>query len=132
MFLGGLGVSFAAWVAGVPITAHAFGQFSIGGLLANVAVVFCASYMVRWGMFGLAASFFCLPLAALANNLAAVLTMAMASMSEMVAALPFARVVTPSWTVWHSAAWYAAWTAACLAAGRLFPRKHATPTPWWL
>jgi len=131
LFFGGLGVSFAAWVAGVPITAHAFGQFSVGGLLANVAVIFCASYMVRWGMFGLAASFFCLPLAALANNLAALLTMAMEHISELVASLPFARVLTPSWTVWHSLAWYAAWIAACLAVGRFFPRKSA-PSPWWL
>ena len=132
LFLGGLGVSFAAWVAGVPITAHAFGQFSAGGLLANVAVIFCVSYMVRWGMFGLAASFFCLPLAALANNLAAILTMAMAHISELVASLPFARVLTPSWTVWHSLAWYSAWIAACLAISRFFPRKSAYHATWWL
>ena len=132
LFLGGLGVSFAAWVVGVPITAHAFGQFSAGGLMANVAVIFCASYMVRWGMFGLAASFFCLPLAALANNLAAILTMAMAHISELVASLPFARVLTPSWTVWHSLAWYSAWIAACLAISRFFPRKSAYHATWWL
>lgn len=131
LFLGGLGVSFAAWVAGVPITAHAFGQFSVGGLLANVAVIFCASYMVRWGMFGLAASFVCLPLAAIANNLAALFTMAMALISELVAMLPFARVLTPSWTLWHSAIWYAAWFAAILAIGRLLPRKSAA-APWWV
>ncbi len=131
MFLGGLGVSFAAWVAGVPITAHAFGQFSAGGLLANVAVIFCATYMVRWGMFGLAASFFCLPLAAIANNLAALLTLAMASISELVAMLPFARVLTPSWTIWHSVIWYVAWIAACLAIGRFLPRKSISSS-WWL
>ena len=130
-FLGGLGVSFAAWVAGVPITAHAFGQFSAGGLLANVAVIFCAAYMVRWGMFGLAASFFCLPLAAIANNVAAFLTLSMAFISEQVAAIPHARILTPSWTLWHSVAWYAAWLAICLAAGRFFPRKSAAAA-WWL
>ena len=130
-FLSGLGVSFAAWVAGVPITAHAFGQFSVGGLLANVIVIFCVGRMVQYGMFGLAASFFCVPLAALANNLAALCTYAMTVISELVAALPFARIYTPSWTCWHTAAWYAAWLAACLAVSRFFPRK-STSAPWWL
>jgi hypothetical protein len=76
-------------------------------------------------MLGLAASFVCLPLAAIANNLAALFTMAMALISELTAMLPFARVLTPSWTVWHSAIWYAAWIAACLTVGRFIPRKSA-------
>ena len=129
-FLGSLGVSFAAWAAGVPIVAHAFGQFSVGGLLANVAVVYCAGRMVGCGLFGLAASFFCLPLAALANNLSAFFTAAMVFVSERVAALPFARIDVPSWTCWHSLAWYAGWLAICLAVGRLVPRKAAS-VPWW-
>ena len=129
---GCLGISFAAWVAGAPITAHAFGQFSIGGLLANVAVVCCANWMVWCGMFGLAAGFFCIPLAAVANNLAALLTMAMAFISEQVAAIPFVRIATPSWTCWHSAAWYAAWLAACSLAGRFIPRKASSPTSSWM
>lgn len=130
--LGCLGMSFAAWVAGVPITAHAFGQFSIGGLVANVAVIYCAGLMVQCGAFGLAASFFCIPLAAIANNLSALCTLAMTIISERVAAFPFVLVETPCWTVWHSAAWYAAWIAACLAAGRFFPRVSPASKPWWL
>ena len=129
--VGCLGISFAAWVAGVPITAHAFGQFSVGGLLANVAVVYCANWMVWCGVFGLAASFFCIPLATIANNLAALLTTVMAFISEQVAAIPFARIDTPFWTHWHSAAWYAVWFAICRLAERFIPRKFA-PTPWWL
>jgi hypothetical protein len=87
--------------------------------------------MVQYGMFGLAASFFCVPLAALANNLAALCTYAMTVISELVAALPFARVYTPSWTCWHTAAWYATWLVACLAISRFFPRKSIS-APWWL
>ena len=121
----------AAWTAGVPIVAHAFGQFSAGGLLANVAVIYCAGWMVRCGICGLAASFFCIPLAAIANNLSALFTAAMVFVSERVAALPFARIDVPSWTCWHSLAWYAAWLAACLAVGRFLPRR-ASPSPWWI
>ena len=83
--LGCLGISFAAWVAGVPITAHAFGRFSVGGLVANVAVIYCAGWMVKCGVFGLAASFFCIPLAAIANNLSGLCTFAMTLISEQVA-----------------------------------------------
>lgn len=131
-FIGGLGISFAAWVAGVPIVAHTFGQFSVGGLLANIAVVYCAGRTVACGLFGLVASFFCIPLAALANNLSALFTSAMVFVSEQVAALPFARVDTPCWTVWHTLAWYVAWLAICLAIGRFIPRKATPPSPWWL
>ena len=132
LFLSGLGVSFAAWVAGVPITAHAFGQFSLCGLLANVAVVYCAGRSVECGLFGLAASFFCIPLAALANNLSALFTSAMVFVSEQVAALPLARIDTPFWTGWHTLAWYAFWFAICLTIGRFIPRKAAPSAPWWL
>ena len=130
--LGCLGISFAAWVAGVPITAHAFGRFSVGGLVANVAVIYCAGWMVKCGVFGLAASFFCIPLAAIANNLSGLCTFAMTLVSEQVAKFPFVLVETPYWTAWHSVTWYAAWIAACLAAGRLFPRNSSAPKPWWI
>ena len=128
----GVGISFAAWVAGVPITAHAFGQFSVGGLLANIAVISCAGWTVGCGMFGLAASFFCTPLAALANNLAALSTSTMVFISEQVATLPFTRINATSWTCWHSMAWYAAWFAICHVIGRFVPRKSAPAVPWWL
>ena len=129
--IGSLGISLAAWVAGVPITAHTFGQFSVGGLLANVVVIYCAGKMVGCGMFGLVASFFCSPLAAIANNLAAFFTSTMAFISERVASLPFACIKTPFWTYWHSLAWYVAWFAICLAIGHFIPRKSAS-APWWL
>ena len=130
--IGGLGISFAAWVAGVPITAHAFGQFSVGGLLANIAVISCAGWTVGCGMFGLAASFFCTPLAALANNLAALSTSAMVFISEQVAALPFSSINAASWTCWHSMAWYATWFVICHVIGRFVPRRSAPARPWWL
>ena len=130
-FFQSLGISFAAWVAGVPIVAHAFGQFSVGGLLANMVVIYCAGWMVRCGICGLAASFFCTPLAVLANNLSALFTSAMVFVTERVAAFPFARIETPFWTIWHTLAWYTFWGTACLAVGRIFPRHSSAPKPWW-
>jgi len=129
---GSLGISLAAWVAGVPMTAHAFGQFSLGGLVANAVVVFCAQWVVRFGAFGIVAGMVCIPLAAIANNLAALCTALMAFVSELVAAVPFAVVTTPQWTLLHSAAWYCGWIAAFAAAGRFLPRKNASAAPWWL
>ena len=131
-FAGGLGVSLAAWVAGVPIVAQAFGRVSLGGLVANTVVIFLAGLTVRFGMFGLAASFLCLPLAAIANNLAAACTSAMVKISEMAAALPCAVVETPRWTWGHGVLWYGLWLAAFFLAGRLLPRKAAAVGPWWL
>ena len=119
----GLGISFAAWVAGVPLTAQAFGQFSLGGLLANVLVIYFVGWTVRFGAFGLAASFFCVSLAAIANNLSALCTSTVALLSKLVAALPFACIKTPFWTVWHSVAWYGTWLAICLAAGRFIRHR---------
>ena len=127
-----MGVSFAAWVAGVPISAQTFGRFSVGGLLANVAVIFVAGWMVRFGVFGLWAGFLCVPLAACANNLAAVCTGVMVKVSEVVASLPLAVVETPRWTWLDGAAWYLSWIFACFLAGRLLSRWLARSGRWWL
>ncbi len=128
----GMGVSFAAWVAGVPISAQTFGRFSVGGLLANVAVIFVAGWMVRFGVFGLWAGFLCVPLAACANNLAAVCTGVMVKVSEVVASLPLAVVETPRWTWLDGVAWYLSWLFACFLAGRLLSRWLARSGRWWL
>jgi ComEC/Rec2-related protein len=127
----GLGVSFAAWIAGVPITAHVFGRFTPGGLLANIVVMACAQLMVKTGMGALAASLICLPLAALLNNLAATFTWAMTFTSRCVAALPGATIEVEPWTSGTCIAWYAAWTAAFLLIGRLLPRNTIAPRRWW-
>ena len=129
--VGGVGVSFAAWVAGVPLAAHAFGRFTPGGLVANVVVVIVANVMVRLGLGALLASFVCLPLAALLNNAAAACTWVMATVSSLVAALPFASFdITPwSWSV--CLLWYAAWIAAFHLLGRVWPKKSPEAKRWW-
>jgi len=128
---GNFGVSLAAWVAGVPLAAHAFGRFTPGGLLANLAVLWCAGWMVKFGAGGLVATFVCLPLAALLNNVAAGFTWSMATVSEWVAALPFSNFEVEKWSVGACALWYAAWFAALLVAGRLLPRRERVSRRWW-
>lgn len=128
---GGLGVSFAAWTVGVPIAAHAFGRFTPGGLLANAVVVFCAQWMVKLGTGGLVASFVCLPLAVLMNNGTAMLTWAMAFISERVAALPFSNFVVTPWSLPVCVLWYVAWFLVLLGVGALLPRRRQEPKRWW-
>lgn len=127
----GIGVSFAAWIAGAPITARVFGRFTPGGLIANIAVMACAQLMVKTGMGALAASLVCLPLAALLNNFAAALTWTMAFASKCVAALPGTTFDVEPWSAGACLAWYAAWTAALALVGRALPRRTISPRKWW-
>lgn len=128
---GDLGVSCAAWAAGVPIMAHAFGRFTPGGLLANMAVLVCAKWMVRLGAGGLVASCVCLPLAALANNLAAACTWAMMWVSARVAALPFANFTVTPWPLSLCALWYLGCLFMGVLALRFLPRKGMPARRWW-
>ena len=130
-FAQAMGVSVAAWVASVPVTACVFGRFTVGGLLTNVVLVLCAKWMVNAGVTGLAASFVCLPLGALFNNAAAALTGVMVVASERVAAWPWASVEVRPWGVWVCLAWYVAWCALFACICRFWPRRVPFPRAWW-
>lgn len=125
------GVSLAAWIAGVPIAASVFGRFTPGGLLANLAVLYCADKMVKVGISGLLISFLCLPLAALFNNLAASFTWAMTELSQLVAALPFSTYTISSWTLSSTLFWYGSWLSAFLFIGHFLPVKSTISRKWW-
>ena len=128
---GGMGVSLAAWVAGVPVAAAAFGRFTPGGLLANTVMIFCAQWMVKLGAGGLVASFICLPLAVVLNNGTAILTWVMASVSEWVAALPFSSFSVTPWSLPKCALWYVVWGFVLLGVGALLPRRGQESKKWW-
>ncbi|MGN0852576.1 MAG: ComEC/Rec2 family competence protein [Kiritimatiellia bacterium] len=129
--LSGFGISLAAWIAGVPIAASVFGRFTPGGLIANLAVLYCAEKMVKIGMAGLLASFFCLPLAALFNNCAAGFTWAMARLSQCIAALPCASYAITSWTLSATLLWYGGWITLLLVIGHFLPAKTPVRGKWW-
>ena len=130
-FLSRFGVSFAAWLAGVPITAATFGRVTPGGLLANLVVVVCADWMVKVGIGGILASFVCLPLAALLNNAAAALTWTMTAVSARVAALPLATFDVKPWSLTQCLLWYGAWAAVFLLFGYFRRPKISTAHTWW-
>ena len=118
-------VSTAAWAAGVPIAAHAFGRLAIGSLVANVVVVVAASMAVAIGFMGMAAGFVSPVLAAFFNGAAAGLTWAMAWISESLAGIPWlSRAVRP-WTALECAAWYGFWVLAMMFAENNRNRNRA-------
>lgn len=130
-WVSGCSVSFVAWVAGVPIAAHAFGRFTPGGLLANVVVLACAQKMVKVGVGGLAASFICLPLAVVLNNATAAFTWVMAFVSERVAELPFSSFPVTPWSMPVCVLWYVGWMLVFLGLGVVLPRKGRASRRWW-
>ena len=103
----GLGVTCAAWAAGVPIAAHVFGRVTPGGLLANLVLIGMAGYTVMSGAIGLAVSFVSTTAAAHLNNLCALFTRSMVGISEAVARLPFANFEVGTWSVFQCGDWYA-------------------------
>lgn len=130
-FAQAMGVSLAAWVASVPVTACVFGRFTAGGLVANVVLILCAKWMVSAGVAGIAASFLCLPLGALCNNAAAALTGMMVETSERVASWSWASVEVEPWGAGACLAWYAAWGTLFAALCRFWPRRVPFPRVWW-
>lgn len=131
-FFNGLGVSFAAWIASVPLMAHFFDRVTYAGLIANLAVIFCSALTVRFGLIGLLASGFCLPLAACFNNLSALATRVMTLASEYAAQLPFASCAINDWHLGHTLVWYAAWLLLFRGLREILPLKHQAAKAWWL
>ena len=130
-FVGGLGVSLAAWIAGVPVAAAVFGRFTPGGLLANAVVVLCAGCMVKIGASALVVSFVCMPLAAILNNMAAAFTWMMSFVSSCVASLPFSTFDVEPWGIGKSVAWLMTWLMVFGGIGKFLPRRGLVSKKWW-
>ncbi len=129
--LGGIGVSFAAWVAGVPVIAVTFERFTPGALLANVVVLWCATHAVKIGAMALVAGVLCVPLGALLNMVAALFVYAMAYLSEKTAAIPFASCEVVPWTALECVSWYVFWLLLAVLLGRFLPRRDLAGRRWW-
>lgn len=102
-----LGVSAAAWFAGVPITASVFERVTVGGLFVNMLMIPLASAAVVLGLLGALLGFASPWLAAHANNSAALLVEAMTGVSWVAARIPGANLVVEPWPWWKCVAWYA-------------------------
>jgi len=100
-------LTFAAWIAGVPIAAHVFGRVTPGGLLANIPLIFAAQYSVGAGLVGILTSYVSETLAAHLNNFAGLFTRAMLGVAEAVSRLPGANLDLGAWSFLQCAEWYA-------------------------
>ena len=120
------GVSFAAWAAGTPVVAHAFGTVTPGGLLANLVLVPAAGFSVCASVLGAAASFISTNLAAHLNNAAALFTRSMVGVSWIVSRLPFAHFRIREWTLLDSVAWYSTMGLAMWLVRSVVLRRRAS------
>jgi competence protein ComEC len=130
-FLGMLGISFAAWIAGVPIAAMVFGRLSLGGVLVNVIVVPLAGMAVAFGVFGMTAAFLLPQIGVFFNNLSALCIYLMAWLSEKTVLVPFASVETLPWSWLDCLMWYVAWFAFFVLLARHLPRKEFISVREW-
>jgi ComEC/Rec2-related protein len=104
-------MTLAAWCAGTPIAAVAFGRFVPAGIFSNLLLVPAAAIGVPLALAGVLVSFISHRLAVYVNNFAAVVTEVMAGFSEFVAEIPGASYEVPPWPLWMCAVWYAAMAA---------------------
>lgn len=118
-----IAVTFVAWAAGVPIVAHCFGTVTPGGLVANLALVPVAMIAVVACFAGLVLSFISEMLSAHVNNFAALVTSAMAGISETVARVPGSNFEVRAWGIVECALWYAALLALPVLIRFFMPRR---------
>ena len=121
--LGGLGISFAAWIAGVPIAARVFERLSFGSIFINVAIVPLAGMAVALGVFGVIAMLVLPQLGIFFNNLSALCIFVMSWLSEKVAAIPYSSVETSRWDWCDCGVWYAAWIGLFAVLSKHLPKK---------
>ena len=131
-FLGGLGISVAAWIAGTPIAARIFGRLTLGSLVANVIVVPLAGMSVILGAAGTVTSMVAAPLGAFFNTLAVLCTWLMEQVSELVARCPGATCETKPWSGYDCCLWYVAWLALFAVLARHLPPREWIPVKTWL
>lgn len=122
-FAGLLGVSLAAWLCSIPLTAHAFGYFSTYSLLANLVVVPLSSLVMLLASLSLLVSSVAAPLGILCNQCARLGTYLMAHTAMAVSGWPRAtfacRLPFGAVLLWYGILWALAWRLA---------RAHARAT----
>ena len=107
-----LAYSTAAWAAGVPVTAHVFGQVTPAGIVANLALVPIAAVEVSVGFAGMLAGMVSDAAGTLMNGLASLVIKLMYAISYAAAHLPFASVEVEPWGWRMVVLWYASALAA--------------------
>ena len=128
-FAGLLGVSIAAWLCSIPLTAYAFGSFSTYSLPANLVVVPLSSLVMLLASLSLLISSVAAPLGILCNHCARLGTHLMAHTALAVAGWPRAtcacRLPFGAVLLWYGVLWSLAWRAARAHA-------HAAANAAWM
>jgi len=127
----GYQVSFAAWIAGVPVAARVFGRFTWGGLVANIVAVKLAALVVVFGFVGAVLSFASTSAAAACNLIAGLFTYALLTLADLVAKLPDVSFDVHRWTLLECAAWYGAFILLVFVLERILPPRHNLSGKWW-
>lgn len=126
---GNCGVTCAAWLVSIPLTAAYFGRFTPGGLLANLVVAPASMAVVVGGVLGMVCSTFSLTLAAIFNHAAGSFTLLMVKVAEWTVALPYGSLKVPRWPAWAVLLWF---VFIFLWALYLKVRKSASDSSSWL
>ena len=105
-------ITLAAWAAGVPVAAAAFGRISPGGIFGNLILLSAAAYSVSAATLGLILSFVSETLARHFNNFSALFTSFMSGLSTAISSLPFSSLEVPRWRTLECALWYTAFFLA--------------------
>jgi ComEC/Rec2-related protein len=129
--LGGLGISFASWIAGAPVTAMVFERITIWSVFINILIVPLAGMAVGFAVFGVLVSFILPPLSMFFNNLAILSIYIMQKVSEWVVMLPYSSVETLPWKWYHCVMWYIAWIALFVVLSKYLPRKEHIAIKSW-
>ena len=126
------GGTAAAWLAGAPVVACAFGRFSPGALFANIAAIpaVCAAFTA--GILGVAASFASEPVSRALNAVAGLAMSSLAGFSRLFASVPAFSFEVDPWPLWMCAAWYAALAAAFVLIARRSRKLSLSNYTWSL
>ncbi|MFA7172889.1 MAG: ComEC/Rec2 family competence protein [Kiritimatiellia bacterium] len=124
-----LGVTTAAWLTSVPLSAFFFQRITLGGVFANLIITPCALMLVTAGVLGFVASYISGWLAACFNNAAGVFTTIMIKTATLISSCPGARLEVKKWAT----AWVWLWFAALFAAAwllRRYTHRGASDLSW--
>ena len=102
-----LGVTTAAWLTSMPLSAYFFERITPGGIFANMIVTPSALMLVTAGILGYVASFFSRWMATCFNNAAGFFTTIMIRTASFISNCRFMNFEVKAWPLWGVWLWFA-------------------------
>lgn len=125
-----LGVTIAAWLASVPLSAWYFQRITPGGMIANMIITPCALMVVTAGVLGFAASYVSTWLAACFNNAAGFFTTIMIKTAVLISGCPLAQFEVKKWPLAGVWLWFAALLMLAWLLRRYTTRACGSDLSW--